>query len=159
MPKKPPPPPRPSRISIPDRCHPIAKIVFAEMKRQGVSYDEMEYRSGVLRSTFKAWRTANMPGLATSEAALGSLGWVLIPVPRLDVLPPDIQAGLNALAAEWAGDHPLLHQLMATVCHAPVLAGFAAAPADQTVVALPARKRRRREPHPGQATLFEEIAA
>lgn len=123
---KPAPYVRPSRISIPERCHPIAKVVFGEMQRQGVTYDEMEYRSGVLRSTFKAWRTSNLPGLATSEAALGSLGWVLIPVPRLDILPPSIQAGLDALAAEWAGDHPLLHQLLATVCQAPILSGFAA---------------------------------
>lgn len=157
MAKKPPPPPRPSRVTVPERCHPMAKIVFGEMNRQGVTYDELEYRSGVLRSTFKAWRTHNKPGLDTIEAALGSLGWVVIPVPRIEHLPPNIQAGLEVLAAEWEGDHPLLHQLLATVCKAPILGEFARA---ENVVPLPLpnRKARRanRTPHPDQIALFAE---
>ena len=67
--RQPPKPPRQSRITIPERCHPLAKIVFVEMQRQGVTYDELEWRSGVLRSTFKAWRTHNRPGL---ESVAGS---------------------------------------------------------------------------------------
>jgi len=40
---------RPSKVTVPERTHPLAKAVFAEMRRQGVTYDELEWRSGVLR--------------------------------------------------------------------------------------------------------------
>lgn len=90
-----------SRIQIPERCHPLAKMVFAEMRRQGVTYDELEWRSGVLRSTFKAWRTHNKPGLESIEAALGALGWSVLPVPIADrVLPDSLRADLQAVAAK-----------------------------------------------------------
>lgn len=72
---------RPSTITIPERANPMAKLVFHEMKKQNISYYELEWRSGVLISTFKAWRTENAPGLASIEAALGALGWALVPVP------------------------------------------------------------------------------
>jgi hypothetical protein len=104
-----------SKITIPDRCHPAVKVVFAEMKRQGVTYDELEYRAGVLKTTFKAWRTHNKPGLEAMEAALGSLGWSYLPVPSIDHLPASIRGGLQALAAEWGEINPLLCQLLAEV--------------------------------------------
>lgn len=91
---------RPSKITIPEHCHPLAKAVFAEMKRQNVSYDELEHRAGVLRSTFKAWRTNNRPGLDTIEAALGSLGWHVLPVPKPETLPAQLRADLEAVAAK-----------------------------------------------------------
>lgn len=90
-----------SRITIPERCHPLAKIVFAEMKRQGVTYDELEWTSGVLRSTFKAWRTNNRPGLDTIEAALGALGWSALPVPKAETLPPALRAELADLVKRY----------------------------------------------------------
>lgn len=89
----------PSRIQIPVHCHPLAAFVFAEMKRQNVRYDELEWRAGVLRSTFKAWRTNNRPGLDTIEAALGALGWTVQPVPaKPEMLPPELRADLEAVA-------------------------------------------------------------
>lgn len=88
----------PSRITIPERCHPLAKFVFAEMKRQRVTYDELEWQAGVLRSTFKAWRTNNRPGLDTIEAALGVLGWSALPVPKAHVLPDELRDDLAQVA-------------------------------------------------------------
>jgi hypothetical protein len=67
------------------------------MQRQGVTYDELEFRSGVLRSTFKAWRTNNRPGLDTIEAALGSLGWSALPVPRAETLPAALRKDLEEI--------------------------------------------------------------
>lgn len=93
-------PRRPSRITIPERAHPLAKFVFAEMKRQGVTLDELEHRSGVLRSTAKAWRTNNRPGIETMEACLGSLGYSLLPVPSPRVIPAALRADLEAVAAK-----------------------------------------------------------
>lgn len=150
------PAPRPSKITIPDRCHPLAKVIFAEMRRQGVTYDELENRSGVLRSTFKAWRTNNRPGLDTIEAALGSLGWSLLPVPRHAELPADVREGLAALGARWADENELLCQLLATVCRAAVVTAQAPAP---VVASIVPRRRKPKAPNPFQPPLFSETAA
>lgn len=91
------------------------------MARQRVTYDDLEWTSGVLRSTFKAWRTQNKPGLDTMEAALGSLGWAYLPVPRLEHVPPAVRAKLEEAAAEWGEINPLLCQLMATVANSPII--------------------------------------
>ena len=106
---------RPSKITIPEHCHPLAKAVFAEMKRQNVSYDELEHRAGVLRSTFKAWRTNNRPGLDTIEAALGSLGWHVLPVPKPETLPAQLRADLEAVAAKHCAALPCLEFIAAAV--------------------------------------------
>lgn len=89
-----------SKITIPERCHPLAKLVFSEMRRTCVTYDELEWRSGVLRSTFKAWRTHNRPGLESIEAALGALGWQVTVAPDIRILPPALRADLLELASK-----------------------------------------------------------
>ena len=92
---------RKSKITVPARCHPLAKVCFAEMNRLGVTYEEMEWKSGVLRSTWKSWRTNNRPGLDTVEAVLGVLGYSVLPVPTdLKMLPPELRADLEALASK-----------------------------------------------------------
>jgi hypothetical protein len=144
-------PRRPSKITVPERCDPRAKVVFAEMQRQGVTYDELEHRSGVLRSTFKAWRTNNKPGLDTLEAALGSLGWALLPVPGMEHLPDNVREGLRALAAQWESENELLCALLATVSRTAVVRHAIPAP----VVLPPPRRRRSRAPNPYQTRLFE----
>jgi hypothetical protein len=111
--------PRVSKITVPARANPFVKLVFHEMQRQGVTYADLEWTSGVLISTFKAWRKENRPGLETLEAALGALGWVFVPVPRIERLPKDVQEGLETLAAKWHRDEPLLHQFLAHCCRAP----------------------------------------
>jgi hypothetical protein len=112
---------RPSRVTTPKRCHPAAKIVFAEMRRQGVTYDELEYRSGVLKSTFKAWRTHNAPGLETLSAALQALGWEWLPMPPLDALPQAVRSEITRLAEEHGLDEDgLLTALIREVAHRPL---------------------------------------
>ena len=147
---------RASRISVPDRAHPHAKLVFRLMNEQAVTYDEMEWRANVLRSTLKAWRTSNSPGLETLSACLGVLGWYYLPVPSEDKLPPAIREGLIALAADYADREPLIAQLMRHVAMAPVIA---AAEPNTVVIKMPARKKRTRQPHPDQAPLFAEEEA
>jgi hypothetical protein len=70
------------------------------MREHGVTYDELEWKSGVLRSTFKAWRTNNRPGLDTIEAALGVFNYSVLPVPPADALPAELRADLEAVAAK-----------------------------------------------------------
>jgi hypothetical protein len=104
---------RPSKITVPERAHPLARLVFAEMRRQGVTYDELEFRANVLRSTFKAWRTNNRPGLDTIEAALGSLGWHVLPVPKPETLPAQIRADLEAVAERHGSTLPCIEFIAA----------------------------------------------
>jgi len=92
---------RPSKITVPRRAHPFAKLLFAEMNRQRVTYAELEHRSGVQTSTFKAYRTDNTPGLTSIEAALGAVGWTLVPVPKLDTLEPELAKKLDRLGKHF----------------------------------------------------------
>jgi hypothetical protein len=90
---------RESKITIPTGVTPHVRFLFEEMRRQAVMYEEMEERSGVLRSTLKAWRFRNVPSLTSIEACLGVLGWTLVQVPNERVLPPALVADLKTLAA------------------------------------------------------------
>jgi hypothetical protein len=88
----------PRTVTMPERVGPFARLVFAEMARQRMTYDLMEERSGVRRATLKAWRKKNRPGLESIEAALATLGFGLVPVPALEALPPALAGELTALA-------------------------------------------------------------
>jgi transcriptional regulator with XRE-family HTH domain len=85
-------------VSVPERAGPHVKLVFAEMQRQGWTYDRMEDKSGVKRPALKGWRTKNYPSLQNLEAVLSVLGWDLIPVPRDRVIDADILAELQPIA-------------------------------------------------------------
>lgn len=110
---------RPSKITVPEHAHPLAKALFAEMRRQGVTYDELEHRAGVLRSTVKAYRKNNRPGLDTIEATLGALGWTVLPVPRPEMLPPQLREDLEAVAAKHCTSLPCLEFISAAVGRRP----------------------------------------
>jgi hypothetical protein len=83
---------------MPERVGPHVKIVFAEMARLRVTYDEVEIGSGVRRASIKAWRKKNRPGLESLEAVLGFLGWDFIAVPRAKVLPEEVRSALQPIA-------------------------------------------------------------
>jgi hypothetical protein len=91
---------------MPERVGPHVKLVFAEMARLMVTYDETEEGSGVRRASIKAWRRKNRPGLESLEAVLGWLGWDLVAVPRAKTLPPRIAADLTALATKMRTSLP-----------------------------------------------------
>lgn len=96
--RKPKPRPRRLTVSVPERAGPHVKLVFAEMARQGFTYDEVEERSGVLRPTLKAWRYKNAPSLQNIEAVFGVLGFDFVPIPRPAVLPREVVAELQPIA-------------------------------------------------------------
>lgn len=85
-------------VTMPERVGPFARLVFAEMARQRVTYDSMEERSGVRRASVKAWRRKNRPGLESLEAVLATLGFGLVPVPALEAIPPDLAGEVTALS-------------------------------------------------------------
>jgi hypothetical protein len=86
---------RRTTITVPSRVGPHVKLVFTEMGRLNVTYDEMEEGSGVRRAALKAWRHKNYPALQSIEAALGFLGYDFIPVPRAKSLPPEVVEALK----------------------------------------------------------------
>lgn len=85
-------------VTIPERAGPHVKLVFAEMARQGFTYDGIEEKSGVLRGTLKAWRYKNAPSLTNIEAVFGVLGWDFVPLPREGSLPPELVDELRPIA-------------------------------------------------------------
>lgn len=93
-------------VTMPERVGPHVKLVFAEMARLGVTYDEVEIGSGVRRASMKAWRKKNRPGLENLQAVLGFLGWDFVPVPTLKALLPDLAGELTALALKFQLDMP-----------------------------------------------------
>src|SRR4051812_9713534 len=86
-------------VTTPEHAGPHVRLVFAEMARQGFTYDEIEARSGVLRPTLKAWRRKSSPNVQNIEAVLNVLGYDLTPIPRAEALPPEVVAELQPVAA------------------------------------------------------------
>jgi hypothetical protein len=95
-----------NRVTIPERAGPHVKLLFAEMARQGVTYDALEERSGVRRAALKAWRHKNSPNWTSLAAVFNSIGWDLVPVPRSGTLPPELETGLLALAEKFDRSMP-----------------------------------------------------
>lgn len=109
------PPRRATKITIPERVGPHVKLVFSEMQRQRITYDEVEIGSGVNRPTIKAWRHKNRPNLDSIEAVLGFLGWDMVPLLREAVIPSEIVARLRPLAEELGLAMPDAVRLMAEI--------------------------------------------
>lgn len=107
---------RPSRISVPPHAHPFVRLVFSEMKRQNVSYAELEFRSGVLGTTVKEWRVSKTPSLQSIQAALGALGWGVAPFPNLETLPSHVREMAEELGQHFFTDeHALAAAVAATI--------------------------------------------
>lgn len=89
----------PSTIKVPTGgVSPVVKLIFEEMRRQGVRYQDIEDKSGVQRTTLKAWRSKNAPSLTNIIAVLDVLGWDFVPIPRDRVLDADVIAVLKPAA-------------------------------------------------------------
>ena len=93
-------------VTVPERVSPHVKLVFAEMSRLQVTYDEVAEGSAVRRATMKAWRRKNKPSLESLEAVLGYLGWAYVPVPTLETLPPELAGELATLALKLGKSMP-----------------------------------------------------
>jgi len=78
--------------------------MYQLMKNHAVTYDELEFRSGVLRTTMKSHRVGKIPTLQSIEALLGSFGWTLMPVPPLSSLPEDVREKLDNIGRMLRAD-------------------------------------------------------
>lgn len=147
-------------VSVPERAGPHVKLAFAEMARQGFTYDEMEERSGVLRPTLKAWRYKNAPSLTNIEAVFGVLGFDFVPVPRAAVLPPEVERELRPIAEKLGLDMSRAIQALVEIVtgiHVG-LPRAARTPKADKVVAIPSPRPRRVAVHPDQESFFNVAA-
>lgn len=102
------------------------------MKTHGVTHDELEFRSGVLRNTLKTDRNSKIPTLRSIEAWLGSFRWELVAVPSLSSLPEDVREKLGDIGRMLRADlgNEVVEAATAAVLHrdrreAPERAGSA----------------------------------
>ena len=102
-----------SKITVPQRVHPIIRLIFSEMKRQAMTYAEISWRSGLQVCTLKSWRGASTPSLVSAEAALGALGWRLVPCPPLEQLPADVRERLDDIGLSFRSDDEALAAMIA----------------------------------------------
>ncbi|MGX1098899.1 hypothetical protein [Amorphus sp. MBR-141] len=154
---------QPSKISIPQHVGPHVRLVFSEMKRQNITYDDAEYGSGVLRTTIKAWRKRSRPGLESIEAVLGYLGWDFVPLPREETLPQEVRDRLKPVAEEleMSMEQAVGALLAILVGIRTRFEGADCSLPDGNVVRIPPRPRARKRKVPavaGQTLLFEASA-
>jgi hypothetical protein len=145
-----------SKITVPEKGHPLARLAFRLMQKQGVTYDELEWCSGVLRCTIKSWRHEKKPGLETIQAVLGALGFELVPVPALDSLPAHVRDIIEDVGEHFRSDSEALGAAIAAAAAMPAITAAAMAnmAADR---AAGKRGARPRGTQPSRNT-FEEAA-
>ena len=97
-----------SKVTIPAGAHPLARLCFELMRKTNTTYLELEWRSGVLLSSIKAWRSKTVPSLVSMEAVLGVWGYRLVPTPPLCDLPEEVLAKLEEVGQHFLSDEQTL---------------------------------------------------
>lgn len=97
----------------------MARLVFFLMRELGVTYDKLEWDSGVLRTTIKSWRGEKAPSLTSLQAALGALGFGIAPHPRLETLPPAVREMAEELGQHFFSDDIALATAVAAATSKP----------------------------------------
>ncbi len=103
----------------------MAKLVFFLMKEQGITYEQLEHYSGVLKSTIKSWRSEKKPSLESLQAALGALGFGIAPYPLLDTLPSHVREQAEELGMSFFRDDHALATAVAAAMSKPGARGTA----------------------------------
>lgn len=145
-------------VTMPERVSPHVKLVFAEMARLHITYDEVEEGSGVRRPTVKQWRRKNKPSLESLEAVLGFLGWDFVAVPRAKQLPPEVVAQLKPIAEKLGLTMPqTVTALIEIVTGIHERFPFLRDPTATKVTRFKSRKKLRTIIHPDQCQLLQEV--
>ncbi|WP_439925287.1 hypothetical protein [Nitrobacter sp. JJSN] len=92
--------------TMPQGVMPIVRLVFSELARQGLRYQDLEDFSGIKRPTVKQWRAKNRPSLESLEAVLSVLGFAFVPTPCLQTLPSELVGELATFAMRLGTDIP-----------------------------------------------------
>lgn len=108
------------------------------MRRLNITYDDVEYGSGVRRAALKAWRNKNKPSHESLTAVLSFLGFDYLPIPRAKALPLALMAELQPIAAKLEMSMPeTIKALTAIVSGIYDRFGAASSPAPEAAEALP----------------------
>lgn len=67
--------------TIPEKAHPLVKLLFAELNKHDMSVAKLAEKVGITSQTVILWRTATMPRTDILEACFNALGLTLAPVP------------------------------------------------------------------------------
>ena len=62
------------QLSIPEKAHPLVRLLFQEMNRQHIGVLDMSDRSGINKNTLQDWRTRTVPTVDNLEACFTVLG-------------------------------------------------------------------------------------
>lgn len=144
-------------VTMPERVGPHVKLVFAEMARLRITYDECEEGSGVRRATIKAWRRKNRPGLESMEAVFGFLGWDFVAVPRAKALPEEVRAELQPIADKLGLTMPqAITALIEIVTGIHERFPFLRDPTAIKPVRFKGKKKERLTIHPDQHSLLQD---
>lgn len=63
---------------IPQRAHPAVQKLFANMRAQQTTYEQLAQRSGVSAWTIRRWRRGQLPELGNLEACLNVYGYTIV---------------------------------------------------------------------------------
>ena len=92
--------------TVPSGVEPVVRLIFAEIARQGIRYEDVENFSGVRRATVKSYRRKNRPGWESVQSLLSVLGFGFVPTPAIQTLPPHLMGEITALSSKLAKDVP-----------------------------------------------------
>lgn len=92
--------------TMPTGVQPIVRLVFSELSRQGLHYQDIEDASGVGRVALKSWRCRTRPSWESLQSVLSVLGFGFVPTPVLQVLRPEMAGEITALAMKLGADIP-----------------------------------------------------
>lgn len=102
----------PRKITIPTRALPVVRALYAQMRKMGVTYDQLAAESKVKRSTFVAWRRLNSVTPCNLQATLRVVKLHALPIPRPDVLPAKLLAELHAIGERHGVPLPIAELAM-----------------------------------------------
>jgi hypothetical protein len=93
-------------VTTPKGATPIVRLVFGELARQAVRYQDCEDFSGVGRAAIKSWRRKSKPSWESLQSVLSALGFGFAPTPALQVLPPELAGEVTTLALKLGKSMP-----------------------------------------------------
>jgi hypothetical protein len=92
--------------TMPAGVQPIVRVIFAEIARQNLRYQDVEDFSGVRRASLKSWRRRTRPSWESVQSVLSVLGFGFVPTPALQVLPAELAGEFPALAMKLEKNLP-----------------------------------------------------
>lgn len=92
--------------TVPTGVSPVVRLIFLEIARQKLRYQDVEDFSGCRRAAVKQWRIKNKPSWESIQSVLSVLGFGFVPTPTPQVLPTNLAGDVIALALKLEKNIP-----------------------------------------------------